>query len=93
MNPLLPTVVVALKTITLVLGGLISLYAYRAARRTGSSSLRMLAIGFGLITVGSLLAGIVDQLLPIDSTVALVVESLFTLVGFGAILRSLWMSG
>lgn len=91
MNPDLTTAIVGLKTLTLVLGGMITLYAYRAYRRTGSSSLRILSVGFGTVTIGVLLAGIVDQLLPVAPDAALVVESLFTIIGFGTILVSLYI--
>ncbi|WP_435115315.1 DUF7521 family protein [Halolamina sp. C58] len=83
--------VVVLKTLTLVLGGSITLYAVRAYRRNGSPALRALAVGFGAITVGALLAGIVDQLLPVNNEFALVVESAFTTLGFGVILYSLYV--
>lgn len=89
MTPSLTTVVVALKTLTLLLGGSITLYAFRAYRRTGSAALRALAVGFGAVTLGALLAGIVDQLSPLDPELALVVESLFTTVGFAVVLYSL----
>jgi hypothetical protein len=90
MIPDLTTVVIVLKTLMLVLGGLITFYGYKAYRRTGSPSLRILFIGFGIVTFGALLAGIVDQLLGVNPDVALVVESLFTVIGFGAILLSLY---
>lgn len=91
MSPHVTTAAVLLKTVTLLLGGLITFYAFKAYRRTGSVALRALAIGFGVITLGALLAGIVDQLLPLDPSVALVVESLFTAAGFGVILYSLYV--
>ena len=83
--------VVVLKTLTLLLGGSITFYAFKAYRRTGSVALRALTLGFGAITLGSLLAGIVDQVLPLDPNLALVVESAFTTVGFGVILYSLYV--
>lgn len=91
MNLNITTVVVALKTLTLVLGGSITFYAFQAYRRTGSDALRALAFGFGTITLGAILAGIVDQLLPLDPSLALAVESLFTTIGFAVILYSLYV--
>lgn len=85
------TAVVGLKTLTLLLGGSITFYAIQAYRTTGSRALRALALGFGTVTFGALLAGIVDQLLPVDPALALVVESLFTTVGFAVILASLYV--
>jgi hypothetical protein len=91
MSPHVTTVVTVLKTLTLVLGGLITLYAYRAYRRTGAPPLRYLAIGFGTVTIGALLAGVLDQFVPVDPNVALATESLFTTAGFAIILYSLYV--
>lgn len=83
--------VVALKSLTLVLGGVITYYSYRAYRRTGAPALRALAIGFGIITVGALIAGAADQFLPLEPSISLVVESAFTAVGFAVIVYSLFV--
>lgn len=88
----LATLVVGLKTVTLVLGGLVTYFSYKAYSRTGSSALRALALGFGAITLGALLAGITDQLLWTNRDLALVVESLLTAVGFAIITYSLYVS-
>lgn len=85
------TALVGLKTLTLLLGGSITFYAVQAYRTTGSHALRALAAGFGIVTFGALLAGFVDQLLPVDPTLALVVESFFTTAGFAVILASLYV--
>jgi hypothetical protein len=86
----LTSVVVILKSITLVLGGLITYLAYKAFRRTGSRSLRSLTVGFGLVTLGALLAGVADQLLVAQTEVALILESVLTAVGFAVIVYSLY---
>jgi divalent metal cation (Fe/Co/Zn/Cd) transporter len=87
-----PTLIVGLKTVTLVLGGLVTFFSYKAYSRTGSPALRALALGFGAITLGALLAGITDQLLVGDRELALVVESLLTAVGFAIITYSLYVT-
>jgi hypothetical protein len=87
-----PFVITALKTLTLLLGGTITLFAYRAYRRTGIPALRALTIGFGVVTVGTLLAGAVDLLAPgLERETALIVESSLTVVGFAVILYSLYV--
>lgn len=86
----IPTAVVALKTITLVLGGLITYYAYRAYRRTHARPLGLLALGFAIVTVGALLAGLADQAFGLDTSAVLLVESVLTATGFGVILYSLY---
>lgn len=87
----LSLVLVGVKTLNLALGGLITYYAYKAYRRTGSASLRAMAVGFGTITIGALLAGSIDRFTVMNDDLSLVVESLFTMVGFVTILYSLHM--
>ena len=84
------SLVLVLKSLTLVLGGLIAWFAHKAYRRTASAPLQLLAVGFVLVTLGSMLAGVVDQVagLPLDQ--AIVVQSALTAVGFGTILYSLY---
>lgn len=83
--------VTVVKTLTLLVGGAITYFSYRAYRRTGSGALAALAAGFGVVTVGSLSAGVVDRFLPLPPTLALVVEGCFTLAGFAIILYSLFV--
>ncbi|MFB6189224.1 MAG: hypothetical protein ABEI57_05025 [Halapricum sp.] len=82
--------IVGLKTLTLLLGGLITYFSYTAYRRTRSPALRALAIGFGLVTVGSILAGVVDLALGLPIEVSLLVESTLTALGFAVIVYSLY---
>lgn len=86
--------VVALKTLSLVMGGLITYFAFRAYQRTGATALRALAVGFGVFTLGALIAGAVDvfQLGGGEQAreLALLVESALTATGFGVILYSLY---
>ena len=86
----IPLAVVGLKTVTLVVGGLITYLAAKAARRTRIDGLSTLAVGFGIITFGSLLAGIADQLLLVDATTALIVENALTAIGFCTVAYSLY---
>lgn len=90
MSPHVDTAVIVLKTLSLVMGGLITYFAYRAYARTGSAALRALTIGFGVVTVGALAAGAIDQLIAVDPNYALVVESGMATLGFGVILYSLY---
>ena len=87
------TAIVVLKTLTLVLGGLITYLALKAYRRVGSRPLEMLAIGFGFVTIGSLLAGVADQFTALSTDVAIVTESALTAAGFAVILYSLYVRG
>jgi hypothetical protein len=85
------TAVVVVKAISLAFGALVTYFAARAYGRTGSRSLRALAIGFGLVTLGALGAGLLDQMLTVGRSSALLVESTFTTIGFAVILYSLYV--
>ncbi|WP_227377010.1 DUF7521 family protein [Haladaptatus halobius] len=82
--------VIVLKTLTLVLGGVITYFALKAYRRTGSPALRSLAIGFGVVTLGAILAGLADQVFTVNRDFVLVIESALTVIGFAAIAYSLY---
>jgi O-antigen/teichoic acid export membrane protein len=86
-----PILVTALKTVTLLIGATITFFSYRAYRRTGVPALRALTIGFGIVTLGSLLAGVVDQFVNLGRDSAIVVESALTAIGFAVILYSLYV--
>jgi Tfp pilus assembly pilus retraction ATPase PilT len=84
------TAIVVAKTGILVLGGLITFFSYKAYRRTGAQALKMLAIGFGIVTLGSLLGGVLDQVLNIELTTSILMDSVLTLLGFVVIFYSLY---
>ncbi|USZ69721.1 hypothetical protein NGM10_16615 (plasmid) [Halorussus salilacus] len=85
------TLVVALKTVTLLLGGLITYFAYKAYRQTGSPALRALALGFAFVTLGAFLAGVADQGIGLDRSLVLVIESGLAALGFAVITYSLYV--
>jgi hypothetical protein len=91
-----PSSIVVLKTITLLLGGLITFLSFRASRRTGAKPLRLLAAGFALVTLGSLLAGVIDIASSMDVSGvltrrgAIIVESALMTLGFAVIVYSLY---
>jgi hypothetical protein len=86
-----PIAIVALKTLTLILGAAIAYLAYKAYSRTGARPLQFLAYGFGFITLGSLLAGVVDQVLQLGFRLGQLVETALVTVGFAVILYSLYV--
>lgn len=77
------------KTLILVAGATVTYLSYRAYRRTGDQSLRELALGFALITVGTLLAGITFELLGLSLGTGILIESLLVLAGLVVITYSL----
>lgn len=85
-----PTAVVALKSITLVLGALITYFAFRAYRATDARPIGALALGFAFVTVGTLLAGAAHQAFGLETWPVLLVEAALTTAGFAIITYSLY---
>ena len=88
--------IVVSKTLVLVLGGFITYYSYQAYRRTGAPQHRWLTFGFGIITVGAVLGGVLDLLVETYLGQDLIYTSVFvssslTAVGLGVILYSLYV--
>lgn len=74
--------IVVANTVTLVVGGLVTLLAFRAKRRTGSKSLEALTAGLGCITIGTLVGGLLHQSGLAPLLVGVTVHSLSIAVGF-----------
>lgn len=98
MSPHIPSSqvgIVVTKTLTFVLGGLITYFAYQAYQRTQAPELRALAIGFGIITTGSALGGLLHfgavRFFDITLLLPIFVESLVMTVGLAIILYSLYV--
>jgi len=81
--------IAVVKTLILVIGGVVTYLAFSAYRRTYDRSLAFLAVGFGLIVVGVALAGITFEILGVALGVGVLIESLFVLVGLSIIALSL----
>lgn len=81
--------IIVMKTSILVLGGAITYFASKAYFRTQNRSLRALSIGFGVVTLGALLAGIADQLLNTAVITGILINSFLTAIGFAIIAYSL----
>ena len=91
MSASIDIIIIAAKTAILLLGGSITYSALRAFRRTGDPSLRALAIGFGIVTVGALLGGVSHQIVRADLAVGIAIDSLLTAAGFAVIVYSLYV--
>lgn len=83
--------IVIIKTVILLLGAAITYIAYKAYRQTGSPSIRLLGIGFTIITLGALLAGIANQVLSVSLKVGVLLNSVLVALGFATILYSLYL--
>jgi hypothetical protein len=84
------SLIIAVKTGILICGGLITYFSYKAYTNTGERSLRALAAGFGVITFGALLAGVLDTILNVSLAFGVLVDAVLTLVGFAIITYSLY---
>jgi len=82
--------IAVVKTLILITGGVITYFALRAYRRTDSRSLGALALGFGLITMGTFLAGVVADVIGMPLAVGVLTESVLVLAGFLVIAYSLY---
>ena len=81
--------IAVVKTLILIIGGVVTYLAFSAYRRTYDRALGFLAVGFGLIVIGVLLAGVTFELLNVTLGVGILVESLFVLLGLLIIAYSL----
>lgn len=89
--------IAATKTLTFVFGALITYLSLTAYRRTHAAALRALAVGFAVVTVGSVLGGIVDLAGdvftvtgPQATLYGVLVQSVLTMIGFGIVVYSLY---
>jgi hypothetical protein len=78
------------KTITLLMGFVVTYLALKAYRRTRAPALRAVAVGFAVVTLGAVLGGVAHQLLDVSLSVGVLLQSLVTMVGFGLIVYSLY---
>jgi len=81
---------IGIKTGTLLLGSLITFLSLKAYRRTESRSLRALGVGFGMVTIGALIAGVGHQFTSLSLAHSIVIESSLTFLGFAVIVYSLY---
>ncbi len=79
------------KTLVLVVGGVITYFAFKAYRRTRQPALGYLALGFGLVTLGLVLAGMLTEVFQLHLVTGILLESLLVLAGFLVIAYSLYV--
>jgi len=88
--------IVVAKTLILIIGGLITYYSYQAYDRTGAPQHKWLTLGFGIVTVGAIVGGVLD--LGVGTYLgqnliytSVLVSSSMTALGLGVILYSLYV--
>jgi uncharacterized membrane protein len=89
MDPTLDLLMVS-QVLILILGGIVVYYATRSYRKAKSNAMLFLAIGFGFVTLGAAVAGILYNLTDANSLmVAQAVQATFQAIGFFIIVYSL----
>jgi hypothetical protein len=88
--------IVVSKTLILIIGGLITYYSYQAYRRTNAPQHKWLTYGFGVVTLGAVLGGVLDIVVSRIYDIDLIYTSVFvssglTAIGLGIILYSLYV--
>ena len=83
------TAIAVVKFVILLLGGGITYIAFKAYRRTGADSLRVLGVGFGIITLGAILTGVANQFFSVGLALGVLINSLFVALGLAVIMYSL----
>jgi uncharacterized membrane protein (DUF441 family) len=82
--------VTVIKLLALVLGTFIVYLAYKGYRRNASKPLLYVALGFALITAATMVEGILYVIVQSDLIVALLASTLVTVIGFIAIIYSVY---
>ena len=87
---LITMLVVVVSAVVLVLGGVITHLAYRAARRTGSPVMTQFAAGFALVTLGLLFGGCLHQVFGGSFLGGVLLQRVLMALGFGLLVYSLY---
>jgi uncharacterized membrane protein (DUF441 family) len=82
--------VTSVKLVALLLGTFIVYLAYKGYRRNASKPLLYVALGFALITGATMIEGILYAILSLDLLVALLTSTAITVIGFFAIIYSIY---
>lgn len=81
---------VVAKLAVLTLGLLVSAMAFQGYRRYGSTAMAYLAIGFALISVGTVIEGLLFELADLDIFLASTIQTVIAASGMLVILYSLY---
>ena len=79
-----------LKSLIGLLGLMLAYLSLKAYRKSESKNILFLSIGFGIITVGSILAGLSFEFLGFSLLQVNIVESSMILIGFIMIMYSIY---
>lgn len=79
-----------LRTLMALLGLAVVFTSLRAYAKTKGRQFLLLAVGFGLLTMGVVLAGLIVNLTELELVTALIVEAAVAIVGLVVILYSVY---
>ena len=86
----IPLALRTLKFAIVVLGTMLVYLGIKGYLRTRSKAMVFLSLGFGLITAGSVAAGILFEFLGYQFVDVSIVESIMVLVGFATLIYSIY---
>lgn len=87
---LLVGLLVVVKMTALILGGVVSLMAYRAYSRTRIAGLQYFAVGLTIITLGTFLVGVFHHIVGASVTIGMLLESVILSIGFVVMIVGLY---
>ncbi len=79
-----------IKVVTVAIGGLVVLLLLRGYRRERSQTMLFLAIGFSLITLGSIIEGVLFEFFGYSLLEVNIVASIITLAGLISVVYSIY---
>jgi len=82
--------VTVVKLVALVLGTFIVYLAYKGYSRNASKPLLYVALGFAFITAATIVEGITYAIIGSDVLLALLISTVITVIGFVAIIYSVY---
>ncbi len=78
------------KVLIVLLGSIVVYLSFSGYRRNGGKSLLMLSVGFFLIVVASLVAGLLFEFIGMELHDSYAIDSLITAAGFFSIIYSIY---
>ena len=79
-----------LKTLVVILGSVLIYLSSKSYRKTKGKKMLFLAIGFAIMTIGSVLAGLSFELLGLSLRQVSIVETIMIVIGFMMLLYSVY---
>lgn len=78
------------KIAVLVLGGMVSLLAYKSYTRTKIDGLQYFAVGIAIITFGMFLVGVLHHIVGVSTVIGMLIEGLVFCAGFTVMIYALY---